>query len=134
MSASSALQKAIYEALVADAAVGALVGGRIYDGVPSTATFPYVSFGPDQSLEDDAECISGEDIYLQIDCWSRDQGRKRPCKEIRDAVKAALHDADLSLDDPYALSFIRVPRAEVKIAADNITAHGVLTVQAAVEW
>lgn len=40
-----ALQKAVYAALVADMATGALIGGRIYDAIPRAATFPYVSFG-----------------------------------------------------------------------------------------
>jgi hypothetical protein len=41
------LQKAIYEALVANAALVALLGApRVYDDVPRGAAFPYVTFGP----------------------------------------------------------------------------------------
>lgn len=133
MSVSAALQKAIYDALVADVDVGALIGDRIYDRMPSIGTFPCATFGPTQQLEDDADCITGEEHFIQLDCWSEDQGRLIGCKRIVDAVKAALHGAALSLPDPYALAFMRVTDARVFLDSDGTTAHGVLTVQAVVE-
>ena len=46
---SGALQAAIYETLIADAGVGALIGRHVYDAVP-TGTVPetYVSLGREQ--------------------------------------------------------------------------------------
>lgn len=133
MSASRELQGAIYDALVADAGAGALVGDRIYDGVPSNNAFPYVSFGPSQEITDDAECIDGEEHFIQIDVWARDQARMGPCKDICAAVKAALHEVTLNLPSPYALAFIRVTGTRTMLDPDGITAHGIITVQAAVE-
>lgn len=132
MSVSAELQKAIYDALVADSAVGALIGDRIYDGVPKGAVFPYVSFGPTDSLTDDMECVAGRRETVQLDVWSRDQGKMRPCKEIMDAVKDALHFADLSLA-VNALVLIRVDGQRLFMDQDGITAHGVLTVEADLE-
>lgn len=133
MSAAREVQTAIYDALVADSALGALIGDRIYDGAPSGKTFPYLSFGPSQEVTDDADCIDGEEHFIQIDAWSREQARLGPCKDIVAAVKAVLHEAALSLTDPYALAFIRVTSTRTMLDPDGITAHGIITVQAAVE-
>lgn len=132
MSASAELQKAIYDALVADVAVGALIGDRIYDGAPSGRTFPCVTFGPSDSVPEYLECLDARTETVQIDVWSREQGRMRPCKEVMDAVRDALHLADLSLT-VNALVQIRVEGMRLFMDADGVTAHGVLTVQADVE-
>lgn len=133
MSASAELQKVIYEALIADAALGTKIGSRVYDRMPEGGSYPCCTFGPVSEIEDGAECISAVEYSVQLDVWSRDNGRLRPCKEIVDAVRKVLHDADLTMADPYALSFIRVSSTRVFLDRDAITAHGVLTVEAAVE-
>lgn len=132
-SASRELQKTIYNALVADAAVGALVGNRIYDRMPSDGEYPCITFGPADEITDDADCIDGEEHSAQIDVWSRDQGRMGPCKDIVAAAKTALHDANLTIADPFALVFIRVVGTRVFSDSDGITSHGVVTVQAMIE-
>lgn len=132
MSVSAELQKAIYDALIADAGVGALVGDRIYDGAPSGQVFPCITFGPTDSRPDDMDCIAGRSETVQLDVWSREHGRMRPCKEICDAVKDALHLAGLSLT-VNALVLIRVEGVRVFLDRDGITAHGVLTVEAELE-
>ncbi|ETX26441.1 DUF3168 domain-containing protein, partial [Roseivivax isoporae] len=119
--------------LVADAGVGALVSDRIYDNVPNGVTFPYVSFGPTQEITDDEQCIDGEEHVFQIDVWDRSQARLSPTKRIAGAVKAALHDAALTLPDPYALAFIRVTSTRTMRDPDGITGHGIVIVEARVE-
>ena len=133
MSAAAELQKSIYQALVADAAVGTFIGARIYDNVPVEAVFPYVSFGPSHEIDDDEGCIDGEEHVIQIDVWDRSQGRKVNAKRINSAIKSTLHDADLSMADPYALAFIRVRDTRCFLDADGVTAHGVIIVEARVE-
>lgn len=132
MSASVELQTLIYETLVGDADVGALIGDRIYDRMPSDGDYPCVTFGPTDYIDDDSQCITGRIETVQLDCWSRDQGRMRPCKEIADAVKSALHKADLSLTT-NALVEIVVAGVRVFNDADGVTAHGVVTVEAILE-
>lgn len=127
------LQRTIYAALVADASVGALIGNRIYDAMPSDGEYPCVTFGPQESFPDDADCIDGEEHTIQLDVWSRSQGRLNPCKRIVKAVSNALHEAALSLADPHALVEIRVTSARVFLDPDRITAHGVLICTALVE-
>lgn len=133
MSASAELQTAIYDALVADVGVGALVGDRIYDGAPEKAAFPYITFGPTQQIMDDMDCVEGERHYIQLDAWDRSQGRKVNAKRISDAVKAALHDKSLSLADPYAVGEFLVEDIRVIIDKDRITAHGIISIMGMVE-
>lgn len=132
MSVSRELQKAIFDALVADAGVTALVGNRIYDGMPSDGQYPCVTFGPTDSFNDDLTCVDARTETVQLDVWSRDQGRMGPCKDICDAVKGALHLADITLTQ-HALIRIRTGGIRVFRDADGITAHGVVTVEADLE-
>lgn len=132
MSLSVQLQQMIYDRLRAHGGVDALVAGRIYDRVPETAEFPYVSFGPSDTIEDDSQCITGEIETLQIDCWSRHSGGFRDCKRLTGAVKGALHlyDGQLSED---ALVALRVTNLRHFRDPDGQTSHGVVTVQAIME-
>jgi hypothetical protein len=132
MSVSRELQKAIFDALVADAGVGALVGDRIYDGMPSDGQYPCISFGPSDNVPEDLECVAASTEAVQLDVWSRDQGRLGPCKDIVGAVKTALHLADITLTQ-HALIRIRTDSIRVFRDADGITAHGVVTVEADLE-
>jgi hypothetical protein len=131
-SVSLELQKAIYEALTSDDAVSALVGDRVYDGTPSNQQFPYITFGPNDRILEDLECISASTETLQLDVWSRDQGRLGPCKAVCDAVRNALHLAGLELQ-VNALVRIRVDRVRVFKDSDGVTAHGVVTIEADLE-
>lgn len=133
MSVSIELQTLIYQTLVADDGVRALVSDRIYDGSPKGAAFPNITFGPSQELEDDEADIDGEEHFFQIDVWDRSKSRKRGAKIITDAVKVALHRVEVSLPDPYALALIEVTQKRVFIDPDGLTAHGVVMVRALVE-
>lgn len=133
MSASADLQKLIYDTLKANTAVMVLVNG-VYDSVPSSpwgAKEGYISFGPVDVVEDDAECIIGGIHSVQIDCWSRKVGAVH-CKQIVDAVKAALHEKDLQLLS-YGLVQMRVTMRRVFRDPDGLTYHGVVTVEADIE-
>lgn len=132
MSLSLQLQGRIYELLIEDASVHALCGDRIYDNVPESRSFPYVSFGASDTVEDDADCITGEVETLQIDCWSRYKGGFKELKQITGAVKEALHSrsGDLETD---ALVEMRVVGIRHFRDPDGLTSHGVVTVQAILE-
>lgn len=132
VSASIDLQTLIFERLVADAGVHALVGDRIFDGMPSDSDYPCITFGPSDYSPDDMECISGRDETIQLDCWAVDHGRKRPAKVIADAVKAALHGYEADAGDS-ALVNLLVEAVRVILDADGITAHGIVTVTASLE-
>jgi hypothetical protein len=132
MSPSVELQKLIFDRLVADPGVHAVVGDRIYENPPEGATFPYVSFGPSDVIEDDAECITGRVETIQIDCWARQDAQISPVKALSDAVKSALHlfAGDMTT---HALVEMRVVAMRAFMDPDGLTAHGVVTVEAMVE-
>lgn len=132
MSISAEVQKLIYDRLVADANVHALIEDRVYDRVPEKPQFPYVSFGPSDQIEDDAECITGLIETMQIDCWSRYQGGYLELKRVADAVRQSLHlwASDLATQ---ALVEMRFNSVRYFADPDGITRQAVISVQAIVE-
>lgn len=135
MSVQAELQKLILDTLKAEAAVMALVNG-VYDRVPDSPWGPaskngYITFGPHDVVEDDADCITGGEHTLQIDCWSRQVGLVH-AKRITDAVKAALHDQGLSLSK-NALVQMRVTMRRALPDPDGLTSHGIVMVTAMIE-
>lgn len=133
MSASAELQKAIVAALRDDQDVAAIVGARVFDRMPRAGEYPCVTYGPSDERDIRAECVPLEEHAVQIDCWSQDQGRKEPCKRLLSAVRDALHEAALTLAQPYALVFIRVRQTRIMDDPDGVTVHGVASVEAVVE-
>lgn len=130
----AALQKAIYDQLRVDAGVTALVAGRIFDAVPKGALpdFPYISFGTYQANEDGAGCIDGTEAYIDLHVWSRAVGSLE-AKRIASAVRAALHEADMSLAPDHRLIEIMFDGNRVLSDPDGLTTHGVLTFRALTE-
>lgn len=61
------LQQAIYAALVA----GSIAGGRIYDRVPASAAFPYVTIGDEQVIDDGSACMDEWEVISDVHVWSR---------------------------------------------------------------
>lgn len=131
-SSSVEFQQAVFTLLKADAAVAAAVGTRIYDGAPASAAYPYITFGPSNSVPDDANCVNGVTETLQIDILASDQAKVWPCKDIVAAVRRALHEADISLTT-HACAGCRVVTARVEREADWVTAHGFVVVQGMLE-
>jgi len=136
--ASYEAQIAIVGALKNDAALTALIGGRVYDHVPRdpttkrvTADFPYVSLGAEQEVPETYECIDGAEIIQQIDVWSRDPGF-REVKRIAKAVKEALVNTPLSLSD-NALVYLAYDGRRVFRDPDGLTSHAALTFRIGVE-
>lgn len=125
----AAAQKAIYAALVADAGVHGFVADRIYDGVPAEPASPFVAFGPsDVVIEDDACGDVHRQEVMQIEVWSSDQARLRICKQVCDAVKAALHRQQFAMDDG-AMVVTLVRSMAVRPDPDGIIAQGLVSLQ-----
>jgi hypothetical protein len=126
-----ALQKAIFAALIADAAVAALVGDRIYDAAPRDAAFPYLAFGPARLADWSTGSEAGSEHRFLVHAWSRKRG-KRETFAIAEAVGAVLHDQSLELDG-HALVNLRLETTDVIRDPDGITWHGVLRFRAVTE-
>jgi hypothetical protein len=127
------IQGAIVTRLKADSAVAALVNGRVYDSVPSGATFPYVTIGPVDSVDDDADCITGLLVAQQIDVWSRAVGTPE-AKKIVDAVRAALHDQEAALPlTTNGMAYFEHRNSRISRDPDGLTSHGVLSFEAGIQ-
>lgn len=124
---SLALQRAITGLLNSDADVKALIGLRVYDDVPPTDEFPYASFGPSQINSQDADCLTGFEVFLQIDIWSRELGFEE-AKAVSEAVRKSLHNSAVTQD---GLTFdIEHRFTNTNRDPDGVTNHAVLSFRA----
>lgn len=126
------LQAAIRAHLIADADFLAALGGpKLFDGAPRGTAFPYVTFGPaSQGDWSDGE-VTGADVALTLNAWSRAAG-KREAWAIVGLMMRLLHDATLALGARRLVTLSAV-FAEVRREADGITERGVLRLSALVE-
>lgn len=125
------LQRAIFAALTGDSRVTGLCGQRIHDRVPEKPVFPYISFGPSQTVDAGTDCIAAGEHFLQIDVWSRKPG-KIEAKNITHAIKRVLHGAELQLAS-HALAMIEVEDERHVMDSDGLTVHGFVSVRAIIE-
>lgn len=103
-SAAWDLQQTVHATLAADTAVLALLGGaRIYDDVPQRAAFPYLSLTAITVRDWATGTEPGAEIAFTINAWSRGAGHKE-AHLLADAVRAALHDAALTLSSHHLVN------------------------------
>ena len=129
--ASLPLQKAFVAKLKADVS---MVAGRVYDGIPASATTPYISLGAFQVLPDNGGCLDGAQTIIQVDGWSTQaNGATVEVKQLGTAIAASLDEAALSLDAPHVLVDLKVTDTLYMREPDGITTHTVVTVTAHTE-
>jgi hypothetical protein len=135
--AQAEFQKLLFDTLKADTAVMALAQD-VYDDVPPDPFNPwgtkkaYISFGPSDVFNEDAECQTNSTHTVQIDCWSRQVGSVH-CKRMVDAVYAVLHDNSSLELSANALGQIQIVLRQVFRDPDGKTTHGVLQVQGMIQ-
>ena len=132
MSVEAALQKAIVGRLKGDAPLTALVAGRVYDRVPAGAALPYVHIRSIQVVDDGAECIDGAEVFIDLDAWSNAVG-KVEASRVASAVRKALHEVPLPLDEPYALTEIAHRDTDVGDGGDELLTRARMTFRALAE-
>jgi hypothetical protein len=131
MSPELEIQGLIVNRLKADPTLTTLINGRVYDSIPQSAPFPYVSYGPVDANEDDADCITGFEVFIQLDAWSRTPGFPEVHK-ITDAVRASLHDASVQIST-NALVFLEHRQTRTFRDPDGLTSHAAISFEASVE-
>ncbi|MEP2470243.1 DUF3168 domain-containing protein [Roseobacter sp.] len=110
---SGALQAAIFDALIADAAVTNLIGGHVYDAVPSgEVPETYVSLGREQVRDASDQTGNGALHDLEIAVITTQPGFAG-AKAVAAAISDRLQDADLTLSRGR-LVFLKFLRAEAK--------------------
>lgn len=94
---SAALQTAVYERLMMDSALDALVGADIYDAIPS-GTLPslFVALGPEIAKDRSDQTGAGAEHAFTVSVIT-DSAGFASAKQAAAAVSDALVDADLAL-------------------------------------
>lgn len=126
---SAAMQKAIYDRFMADTTLATLMGGtvRVYDVVPPSAPFPYITIGDDQFVDEGNLCEPDMfEYFATIHVWSRSDivGRieaKNISGRAREVLKA-LPPAigfDVKTSNCERVDHLRDP--------DGLSAHSVFT-------
>jgi hypothetical protein len=130
--AAAALRAAIHDALTADAPLTGLLGGpKIYDEVPNSASFPYVTLGEARVADWSTGNDTGEEHQLTLHAWSR-QGGHREAHVIAGALLQALDDAPLTLAG-HTLVNLRFAVADVRREADGRTYRAAVRFRAVTE-
>lgn len=131
-SSSWALQKSIYEALSADAAVTGLLGaGRIYDDTPQRSPMPYLTFGRSTLRDWSTGTDAGDEHVLTLHVWSQAEGRHQT-HEIMRALRNALHERALTLEGHHLVN-LRHELSEARREPDGETYHGIVRLRAVTE-
>lgn len=130
----SALQKAVLAALKGDAAVDALLGGRVWDnatlGAPEGPGFPHLLIGRCESRPVAADG-GGVEQALTLTGVSRFAGSEE-AKAVAAAVRACLHETALEADGVRTVS-LRVVLADVFRAGDGRRTFAVVRLRAVTE-
>ena len=118
------IQVAVLAKLLADSAVTALVGTRIYDTAPQEPTYPFVEFGNHYGEPWEARDMDGWRCFFEVECWTRDRS-KVVTGQIAAAVKASLHRQVLSLSTQ---DFVLCNHLRTNTIGDpdKVTAHALL--------
>ncbi|MBW0157274.1 DUF3168 domain-containing protein [Sedimentimonas flavescens] len=113
---SAALQAAIYQRLLADPGVSALVGGAVYDAVPpGEAPMTYVTLGP-EDVQDASDMTGAGATHDFVVSVVTGEAGFHGAKEIAAAISDALSDAALVLERGalVALWFVRAKARRVE--------------------
>lgn len=132
MSVELALQKAIIDTLKDDAGLAVALAQRVYDKVPATAALPYVHFRYIQVIADEADCVDGQEVHIDLDVWSNKPG-KTEASRIVGLVRSALNGRTLVLDEPHALLEITFQDSDVGDGGAEGLTRGRMTFRALVE-
>lgn len=126
------LQKAIRDALIADAAFVSLLGGaKIYDHAPAQTPYPYVTFGRTAGYDWSTGTERGLEQLLTLHVWSKGKG-KAEAETIVARLRSLLEQGGLALETHHLVSLV-FDYAEVRYDDDLTLYHGLLRFRALLE-
>lgn len=120
--ASWPLQKAVFAQLKNDPVLSGVITG-VYDHVPQSATYPYITLGGSSVMDWSSKTFKGQDHRFELHIWSAKPGH-REIKELQEAVKAALDDVDLVIDG-HDLVVLRFEFAQMLFEASGPLHHSI---------
>jgi len=133
MSASWALQQAIFATLSTSDEVKAVVGDppRVFDTPPRDTEFPFCVIGDDTQSDWSTATEPGSEHAVAVHVWSRADGHKE-AKLVAEAVRGALDGAELAVTG-QALIDLRHLETQFSRDSDGETIHAVLRFRAVLE-
>jgi hypothetical protein len=121
MSVAFSVQKAVDEVLVP--VLAALTPAvPLYDGVPDSPRFPFVSFSRSNAVRDNLMAENMTRVQITLTVFSEFRGQEQVLTILR-AIEVALDDAELDLDDGTAVR-CDLERADTTLDADGKTYTG----------
>lgn len=121
----SAVQKAIYDALVAANIPCVTTIRDTPISKPTSADFPFIEFGASQALPVDAGGDNGLELYVDVHCYSRSGGNKQ-MQDMMSAIYDALHHQTFTVTGA-ASCHCWLDRSRSILEPDGETRHGVHT-------
>ena len=107
------------------------VSGRVYDRkVAESAAMPFCRVGPVYGQPDDADCIEGQRLTVQIDVFASSYPDSRAVNDATDEVRDALHGWE---DGTLTMHLARVTLWRIMDDPDPSALHGVVQVEVALE-
>ena len=119
---SLALQKTVFDALDGDSTLQSKVTD-IYDFVPQSTAYPYVTIGDDTTTDNATKNLDGNEHTIMVHTWSRYRGRKE-VKDIMARIYALLNNSSLTVSGASLVN-ARFEFADILVDPDGLTKHGV---------
>lgn len=118
------LQPRVRAALVAYSPLTAIVSTRVYDRVPDSPTFPYLTLDITDAVENDDDCGKHWTFNVEVHVWSREPGRQQ-ASIIAGHIRAAM-DA-MTVPAGYAFNWNQYRSTRMMTDRDGLTTHGIIT-------
>lgn len=131
-SATWALQRSVHSALIGDAGlIGHLGGAHVYDHVPRSVSYPYVTFGPSTDTDWSTVGDTGHELLFSIHVWTEALGREM-AENVMSAIREVLHDQTLAVSG-FRLVNLRHQSSDLSRVGDGETLQGVMRFRATLE-
>jgi hypothetical protein len=118
------LQAAVVALILDNPDAAAIVADRVYDKIPNSPTFPYVSLGEFQVLPELGEGTNAVKVSMTLHTWDRFKSSVGT-KSVARAIVAALHDQPIAISNGKVQSCL-LDSSRVLPDPDGLTSHGVL--------
>ncbi len=112
------VQAALYSALTG-------AGLAVYDEAGENLTFPYITIGDSNVLEDATKTENADEHIETVNVWSRAKGFKE-CKEMAASVISAISGHDFSTVTGYKIRFLTIENCVFLRDPDGLTRHGAI--------
>jgi len=119
-------QKAIYNLLVNDSALTALIGAnKIFDHVPDNQAYPFVTMRTKPSSDRGNHDFEGWTQGLQIDVWHQYGGLgDLKVQQIQKRIDELIHSQDICIEG-WNIIVLRRSTVDISDDPDGRTKHGV---------